>query len=146
MTYESFQKGLKMIAVACNKRLDMDDVEILWDLVSFIPESAWMQVAQLCVDRWDKWPRNISMALKEQWYSFQSTHATKEEENRTECQFCHDSTGTIFIESLEPLQDLGYHHKATVRCGHCQNWKGKISEKTKRLTVQEIRQKGYRIY
>jgi len=144
MTWESFLKGMKTINVAMGRKMTAEDAELAWDLLSFIPESAWEPVTKQCIDRWEQYPRNLILAIKEQWYSYQADHHAQDDREKEECLHCHDSSGLIFIESLE-LNEMNYYTKAVVRCGHCRNWVGSISEKTKRLKRDEIRDKDYRV-
>lgn len=143
MTWESFLKGLRTINAAMGRKTTTADAEMIWDLVSFIPETAWNAVTQLCIQRWETYPRNIVLALKEQWYSYQGDHYAQDE-NKTNCDHCHDSQGVIFIVNLEDTE-FPYDKTAVVRCGHCQNWKGYMSEKTKKLKTDEIRDKGWNV-
>jgi hypothetical protein len=143
MTWENFLQGIKTINAAMGRKMKVDDAELIWDLVSFIPDNAWPDVTKLCIERWDSYPRNMVMAIKEIWYAYQGDHNAHEDTHKTECDYCHDDTGIIFVESLTPNED-GYLDRGVVRCGHCRNWTGSMSEKTQRLKLKEIREKGYR--
>jgi hypothetical protein len=143
MTWNNFVKGLKTITAAMGRKITTEDAELIWDLVSFIPDTAWPDITKLCIERWETWPRNLVMAFKEQWYSYQGDHNAHQNTHKTECQYCHDNTGIIYVENLE-RNDAGYHDTGVVRCGHCRNWVGSMSEKTQRMKVEEIRDKNHR--
>jgi hypothetical protein len=145
MTFDAFLDGIKKLLASFGRKMTVEESELIYDFVSFIPDIAWGDVIKECIAKWETWPRNLPMGLKEAWYAFQGDRAAKNHHHKTDCQYCHDNTGIMFIENLEP-NDAGYHDTAVCRCGHCKNWVGSMSEKTPEYKRDEIREKGWRTH
>jgi len=125
--------------------LDESRVDVLFDELSWVPESAWTDIVKNAVEKWDSWPRNFPKAIKALWYDWQAKRRATFE--TTDCKYC-DGEGLLRFD-----QEFPYGiYEMTCACGHCENWHKQFGEslewtdrdtgrqfKVKRLTLDEIR-------
>jgi len=134
---EIFKDGLKRLSANMGKAIPIENVELMYNELSWIPDAAWGDLIQNALSRWDKWPRNFPMAVKQLWYDWQSKRRATFE--GTDCDYC-DSEGL--------LRQMEEGYEMTYACGHCDNWQkqfGSSLEWTDRDTHRRYRVKRLRL-
>jgi hypothetical protein len=111
MKQDNFKNQLKRLSANMGRAIPIENVPLIYDELSWIPDEAFPDLISAAIDTWESWPRNLPGAIKALWYDWQSKRRAVFEP--TGCKYCNS-------EGL--LWQLVDGYDTVFACGHCENW------------------------
>lgn len=140
MRYSEFDETIKVIFSYFGKKWPArNQVELWFEKVKAIPEEALIRITQHITDQ-DRLPSNIGNAFHagcEIW------RKEKPENPILVSKLCNYCDGTGLLYGVKKQNNYPYQY--VFRCGHCENWQGKLGGFAPRATISELIQNGYEV-
>lgn len=142
---EDYNKFAATVGNVLGKEWDeiTDQVDTSYSFLKNIPDQAWLPLSQIAVQKWERWPKNLVLAVRELYQTWKSDEHY--ERKITDCEYCNGNgffSGSKVVE-VKPKVYITYRH--TWRCAGCHNWFGLMGEKIPASHPLEVQSWGFKI-
>ena len=148
MDYEIFTQGISSLAKWFKKKLDTEQVDVYYNRLDYIPNIAFLDIAQDLIDNTKPNPSLFPTIneLKAGWWKWQLDNPSMiEKREKVECPECFDS-GWLWFKAEDPKTKIV--NQFMVGCEACKNRKVDIgiTRKVPLSTRAKLEAKGYQVY
>ncbi|UCE07464.1 MAG: hypothetical protein JSW07_05365 [bacterium] len=126
MLLECFEKNIKKLGTWFDRKLNHDQLDILYQETKNIPDSAFDEITKRMIETQRRFPTIQDIKLASIDWKKRNLNKMTMEQIRTDCEQCH-GRGFLWFQRVEAT--IGSTSEYCCRCGDCQNWFGQINTK-----------------